>query len=57
MKIRGKTRTSAGIGVPIGQPTSKNHNDFYTHLNEVIQKLKCSYGCLVSMKNTRKIQP
>ena len=56
MKVRDKTRTSAEARVPTTQSTSKNHNYFYTHQNEVIQNLKYSYGCLVSMKNTRKIQ-
>ena len=53
MVISPNSRTSAGTGVPIEQPTLKNHNHFYTHPNEVIQKLKYSYGSLVSMKNIK----
>ena len=56
MKVRDKTRTSVETKVSAEQSTSKNHNYFYTHQNEVIQKLKYFCGCLVSTKNTRKIQ-
>ena len=55
MKIGDKTRTSVEIEVSAKQSTSRNHNYFYTHRNEVIQKLKYSYGCLVFTKNTKKI--
>ena len=54
MVISPNSRTSAGIRVPAEQPTLKNHNHFYTHPNEVIQKLKYSYGSLVSMKKYQK---
>ena len=54
MKVRDKTRTSAEARVPTTQSTSKNHNYFYTHRNEVIQKLKFSLRCLVSRKKYHK---
>ena len=52
-----ESQTSVGIGVPIDQSTSKIRNYFYTNPIEVIQKLRCSYGCLVPKKNIIKIQP
>ena len=42
MKFGAKTRTYAEIGVSTGQPTSKNHNYFYTQRNEVIKIPKFS---------------
>ena len=54
LEITRNSRTSAGIGVPVDQLTSKNHNYFCIYRIEVIQKLKCSYGCLVSTKNIKK---
>ena len=39
LKFGAKSRTYAEIGVSTGQPTSKNHNYFYTERNEVIQIL------------------
>ena len=56
LEITRNSRTPTGTGVPADQSTSKNHNYFYNYRIEVIQKLKCSYGCLVSTKNIRKIK-
>ena len=57
LEIREDSRTSAGIEVPADQSSLKNHNYFYTHRNEVIQKLKFSLRCLVFRKNIIKIKP
>ena len=54
MVISPNSRTFAGTRVPTEQPILKNHNYFYTNRNEVIQKLKYSYGSLVSTKNIKK---
>ena len=40
MKIREHFRIAAETEFPTGQPTSKNHNYFYTNRNEVIQEPK-----------------
>ena len=56
LKFGAKTRTYAETGVSIGQPTSKNHNYFYTQQNEVIQIPEFSYGSLLSTKNIIKMQ-
>ena len=40
LEINENSRTAAETGHPTGQPTSKNHNYFYTNSNQVIQEPK-----------------
>ena len=54
LAIRGDFRTSAETRVSADQSFLKNHNYFYTNVNEVIQKLKYSCGSLVSKKKSKK---